>query len=95
MNGDGAATTSSRRRDGSRRRANARQGEWTFHAADWNQKPIAAAGLTARPAPAQFGFMCALDVNGDGRRDIVTAMGHDYGVCWFEQNAGRHVDPRA
>jgi hypothetical protein len=36
--------------------ANARQGEWTFHAADWNQKPIAAAGLTARPAPAQFGF---------------------------------------
>jgi len=67
--------------------ASAAQGEWTFHATDWNQKPIAAAGLTARPAPAQFGFMYALDVNGDGRRDIVTAMGHDYGVCWFEQNA--------
>jgi hypothetical protein len=67
--------------------ANVRQGEWTFHAADWNQKPIAAAGLTARPPPAQFGFMYAFDVNGDGRRDIVTAMGHDYGVCWFEQNA--------
>jgi len=39
------------------------------------------------PRPAQFGFMYALDVNGDGRRDIVTAMGHDYGVCWYEQNA--------
>jgi hypothetical protein len=31
--------------------------------------------------------MYALDVNGDGRADIVTGMGHDYGVCWFEQNA--------
>jgi hypothetical protein len=41
------------------------------------------------PAPptTQFGFMYALDVNGDGRRDVVTGMGHDYGVCWFEQNA--------
>jgi hypothetical protein len=39
------------------------------------------------PPPTQFGFMYALDVNGDGRADIVTGMGHDYGVCWFEQNA--------
>ena len=31
--------------------------------------------------------MYVLDVNGDGRQDIVTAMAHDYGVCWFEQNA--------
>jgi hypothetical protein len=31
--------------------------------------------------------MHVLDVNGDGRRDVVTSMGHDYGVCWFEQRA--------
>lgn len=29
--------------------------------------------------------MHVADVNGDGRRDIVTAAGHDYGVFWFEQ----------
>ena len=67
--------------------AKAAQGAWTFHATDWNQRPIAAAGMTARPAPSQFGFMHVLDVNADGRRDVVTGMGHDYGVCWFEQNA--------
>jgi hypothetical protein len=46
-------------------------------------------GGAAAPAPpnVQFGFMYALDVNGDGRRDIVTGMGHDYGLCWYEQNA--------
>jgi len=47
----------------------------------------AASSGTPPPRPAQFGFMYALDVNGDGRRDIVTGMGHDYGVCWYEQNA--------
>ena len=31
--------------------------------------------------------MYAIDINGDGRKDILTSMGHDYGVCWFEQNA--------
>src|SRR5712692_4683057 len=66
--------------------ADVRQGQWTFHATDWNQHPIAPAGATPRPPPAQFGFMYARDVNGDGRPDIVTSMGHDYGVCWFEQN---------
>jgi hypothetical protein len=52
---------------------------------------VAPAVPPATPAPAppttQFGFMYALDVNGDGRADIVTGMGHDYGLCWFEQNA--------
>ena len=51
----------------------------------------AAAGDAGAPAPpppnVQFGFMYAVDVNGDGRRDIVTGMGHDYGLCWYEQNA--------
>ena len=54
---------------------------WTFHETDWQQHPIAASGRRAT-APAQFGFMYVLDVNGDGRQDIVTAMAHDYGVCW-------------
>jgi hypothetical protein len=31
--------------------------------------------------------MHVVDVNGDGRNDVVTAAGHDYGVFWFEQRA--------
>ena len=42
---------------------------------------------TPPPPAAHFGFMYVMDVNGDGRRDVVTGMGHDYGVCWYEQNA--------
>lgn len=81
--------------------ADVKTGTWTFHDADWYQHPIAASGRGAAPAPqttapgaapaaapaAQFGFMYAIDVNGDGRKDVLTSMGHDYGVCWFEQNA--------
>jgi len=48
---------------------------------------VPAASTTPPPRPAQFGFMYALDINGDGRRDIISGMGHDYGVCWYEQNA--------
>jgi hypothetical protein len=33
----------------------------------------------------EFGFMHVMDVNGDGRPDVVTTLGHDYGVLWFEQ----------
>ena len=32
--------------------------------------------------------MYALDVNGDGRNDIVTSMAHDYGIFWLEQGEG-------
>ena len=31
--------------------------------------------------------MYVLDVNKDGRNDIVTTMAHSYGVLWFEQHA--------
>ena len=31
-------------------------------------------------------FHARSDVNGDGRNDVVTAAGHDYGVFWFEQS---------
>jgi hypothetical protein len=72
-----------------------RAGSWTLHDTDWFQHPIAPSGSArgrgaapaAAPPAAQFGFMHVLDVNGDGRRDVLTSMAHDYGVCWFEQNA--------
>jgi hypothetical protein len=70
--------------------ANPRTGQWTFHETDWAQHPIAAsgrAGTSGTSGTAQFGFMYAIDINGDGRKDILTSMAHDYGVCWFEQNA--------
>ena len=35
----------------------------------------------------QTGFIYALDVNGDGRMDLVTSMAHDYGIFWLEQTA--------
>ncbi|MCC6859713.1 MAG: VCBS repeat-containing protein [Bryobacterales bacterium] len=34
------------------------------------------------------GFMHVLDVNGDGRNDIVTSLAHNYGFFWMEQTAG-------
>jgi hypothetical protein len=56
--------------------------------------PMAPAGAqpAARPSrPAEYGFMYVLDVNGDGRSDIVTSMAHSYGVLWFEQQASGWV----
>jgi len=56
-------------------------GEWTFHATDWETPP----GPATTPARTSFGFMYAIDLNGDGRMDILTTAAHDYGVFWFEQ----------
>ncbi len=55
--------------------------EWTFHATDW------AAPATPGGKAAQYGFMYVLDINGDGRADILTTAAHDYGIFWFEQKA--------
>ena len=62
-------------------------GDWTFHPTDWGttwqqggiNKPATNNGIL------EFGFMHVIDVNGDGRPDVVTTLGHDYGVLWFEQ----------
>ena len=73
-------------------------GDWTLHATDWLQLPP---GPTAGPAtapgaapapqpparPAEYAFMYVIDVNKDGRSDVVTSMAHSYGVLWFEQTA--------
>jgi hypothetical protein len=78
--------------------ADPRASGWTLHEA-WGAKntPILAAGQAPAAAPpsgsgttldarrVQLGFMHVVDVNGDGRNDVVTAAGHDYGVFWFEQ----------
>jgi hypothetical protein len=49
----------------------------------------AAAPTTANSAPggrgAEWGFLYVLDVNGDGRNDVLTTSAHSYGLCWFEQ----------
>ncbi len=71
------------------------EGTWTFHEA-WAEAnapvtaPGEAAGGRRGAAPAQraveqLGFMHVLDVNGDGRNDMITAAAHDFGVFWFEQ----------
>ncbi|MCX6614099.1 MAG: VCBS repeat-containing protein, partial [Acidobacteria bacterium] len=54
--------------------SNPMQDNWKFHA-DF-------------PTLKSLSFMYVLDVNGDGRNDIVTGNAHDYGVFWLEQNAG-------
>ncbi|WP_213804440.1 VCBS repeat-containing protein [Granulicella sp. dw_53] len=75
-------------------------GDWVFHATDWDQHPIPAAGTVRNsesPASppargAQFGYMHLLDINGDGRKDLLTGMAHDYGLAWYEQTAdGRWI----
>ncbi len=65
---------------------------WVFHPTDWNLHPIApsAPASSAAPPPSgkiQFGFMHVIDLNGDGRNDILTTSAHAYGLCWFEQLA--------
>ena len=75
-------------------------GEWTFHATDWATLPPgpgvpgAPAAPTSAPEggapqpparPAEYAFMYVVDVNKDGRNDVVTSMAHSYGVLWFEQ----------
>jgi FG-GAP-like repeat/FG-GAP repeat len=47
-----------------------RTGQWTFHE-EFNL------GAT--------GFIYVMDVNHDGIPDLVTSLGHDYGVFWYEQ----------
>jgi hypothetical protein len=60
---------------------------WTFHPSDWETPPAPAGTAAANPTPARtsFGFMYALDLNGDGRIDILTTAAHDYGIFWLEQ----------
>jgi hypothetical protein len=73
--------------------ADPRSGNWTFHP-DWESINLPATPAAAPPKPgaptrvSELGFMHVLDVNGDGRNDVVTAAGHDYGVFWFEQGEG-------
>jgi len=82
--------------------ADPRAGNWTFHA-DWESINVPAAASATPPAanPAaqprvtDLGFIHVLDVNGDGRNDIVTAAGHDFGVFWFEQGEGGKWTRRA
>lgn len=72
---------------------------WTVHTV-WEavNVPIPPAGGSLSPAPLptpgaasvaprvlELGFMHVVDVNGDGRNDVVAAAGHDFGVFWFEQ----------
>ena len=49
------------------------QPDWTFH-------------------PAPFGEDCsqmhAMDVNGDGLNDVISASAHRYGIWWYEQKKG-------
>jgi len=47
-----------------------RAGEWKFH-------PEYNLGGT--------GFIYVIDINGDGLPDLLTGMGHDYGIFWMEQ----------
>jgi hypothetical protein len=47
-----------------------RQGSWTFH-------PEFNLGKTS--------FIYVLDLNGDGLPDLLTGLGHDYGLFWMEQ----------
>jgi hypothetical protein len=73
--------------------ADPRAGPWVFHPV-WESINTAAGSNAAAAGPAkpdapprltELGFMHVLDVNGDGRNDVVSAAGHDYGVYWFEQ----------
>ena len=50
--------------------------------------PPAGAVAEANPRGAEWGFLYVLDINGDGRNDVLTTSAHSYGLAWFEQRAG-------
>jgi len=52
--------------------ADPKTGSWTFHQ-DFDL--------------GETGFIHVMDVNGDGRPDIVTSLAHNYGIFWMEQMA--------
>jgi len=47
--------------------------DWKYHP-DWDEKEA-------------LGFIFVLDVNDDGRPDIITSYAHNYGIFWFEATA--------
>jgi hypothetical protein len=84
------------------------EGYWKFHPTDWDQQPIQPAGhhepapsgvvpvagqaRLASPHSSSFGRMYLIDINGDGRPDLLTTMAHDYGILWYENAAdGRWI----
>ncbi|MDX2153297.1 MAG: VCBS repeat-containing protein [Bryobacteraceae bacterium] len=46
---------------------------WTWHP-DWSEAQ-------------HLGFLHVIDVNEDGRNDVLTTAAHDYGIFWLEQSA--------
>lgn len=44
-----------------------------------------APAATGSGTAGDLGFMYAVDINGDGRNDILTSCAHDYGIFWLEQ----------
>jgi VCBS repeat protein len=46
------------------------------------------------PRPAEYGYMFTVDINKDGKNDLLTTMAHSYGVLWFEQRADGSWLPR-
>jgi hypothetical protein len=80
-------------------------GNWTFHPTDWDQHPIPPAGHhepqpesalqpavahLVQPRHSAFGRIYVMDLNGDGRPDILTTMAHDYGILWIENLGDGH-----
>jgi hypothetical protein len=63
------------------------EGEWAFHATDWMPPVSPGAEQGTGAAPAEYAFMYVIDINKDGRNDVLTTMAHSYGVLWFEQLA--------
>jgi len=49
--------------------------------------PVAGQARLVSPRGSSFGRMYLLDINSDGRPDLLTTMAHDYGILWYEQTA--------
>lgn len=53
---------------------------WTFHN-DWEAINTVPGGTGL----LELGFMHTMDVDGDGRRDVIAGAGHNFGLFWFQQ----------
>lgn len=62
--------------------ADPRSSDWKMH----EGYPVQNANVKGFPTE-HLGFMHVLDVNKDGRHDVITSVAHDYGIFWVERGA--------
>ena len=65
--------------------------------AGWWEQPAQDVGRPWKFHPATLGDACAdmhvLDLDGDGKPDVISSSAHNYGIWWYQQRPGGNGNP--